>query len=418
MNKELTRNNELIRKTELTRNKLLNSIIFENDIKANVYFADIQFIPIQMSNGIKLIQIIEGEIKVKISFNSYRLVPGDFLLINSYELHSMESITQSNKILVVELDMSLLENRLFAFDIYFYRNFNLEIVDKVKRLMKLACKAKTGADEVGNGSIIEIVREISDICDQYFQIQKYCQLTKTVSPFSNHSLHNGRMKQTYEYIYINAEDSKRLDTLSDMMNIDKCYASRLIKTGTGESFQEMLNVVRVDRAELLLLGTNLTIQNISEHLNFSTTYYFNKAFKHYFGMSPQAYRKTFESKTFPAAPSVYTIIKYGGSNGISGDMPKDSRGGMSSDTTWDMPGDTTGDMPRDTTGDILIGDIIKYAQDLYSSFQKSGEEIIEYENYRIMFDSRENSVMIADLSNNIKLKMLIPLNNIKNQPIR
>lgn len=91
---------------------------------------------------------------------------------------------------------------------------------------------------------------------------------------------------------------------------------------------------------------------------------------------------------------------------------------MSSDTTWDMPGDTTGDMPRDTTGDILIGDIIKYAQDLYSSFQKSGEEIIEYENYRIMFDSRENSVMIADLSNNIKLKMLIPLNNIKNQPIR
>ncbi len=322
----------------------------------------------------------------------------------------MESITQSNKVLVVELDMSLLKNRLFAFDIYFYRNFNLEIVDKVKRLMKLACKAKIGAYEVGNGYIIEIVREISDICDQYFQIQKYCQLTKTVSPFSNHSLHNGRMKQTYEYIYINAEDSKRLDTLSDMMNIDKCYASRLIKTGTGESFQEMLNVVRVDRAELLLLGTNLTIQNISEHLNFSTTYYFNKAFKHYFGMSPQAYRKTFESKTFPAAPSVYTIIKYGGSNGISGDMLKDNIGGMSRDTTAGMS--------RDATGDILIGDIIKYAQDLYSSFQKSGEKIIEYENYRIMFDSRENSVTIADSSNNIKLKMLIPLNNIKNQPIR
>ncbi|GAB1476284.1 hypothetical protein MASR2M70_11180 [Bacillota bacterium] len=361
--------------SELMGNKLMNKFIFENDFYANVSLMDIQFIPIQMNDGIKLIHVIEGEIRVKVSFNSYDLALDDFLLINPFEVHSIEGITKTNKVIVMELDLSLLENRLFAFDISFYRDHNAEIVTRVKKLMTLAYKRSQHSimDEKNTDIDMEkVLEEIAGICDQYFQMEKYRMETKTVSPFSNHLIHNERMKKTYEYFYIDRESPKRLDTLSEMMNIDKCYASRLIKSGMGSSFQEILNITRVERAELLLLGTDLSIQNISEKLNFSSTYHFDKAFRQYFGMNPQTYRKIFKSKTYPIASGKYRLIKY------------------------------------EEDQHLTIDNIIQYLQNLHKHLLKGEEIVIESKNYKVMYDSLEHSIVITDAFDNCIMKLLIP----------
>lgn len=372
--------NSLFVNTELMKNKLLNKFVFEDDLAANIYFVDIQFLPIQMNNGIKLIKIIEGELDIKVSFCTYHLVPGDFFLINAYELHSIKSLTKRNKIIVLELDLSLLKSKLFAFDIFFFRNFNTEIVKRVKRLMHLSYKGKYGLMKSSN-VFEKCVKEIAEICDQYFVIQKYSIAMRNKSPFADHFLHNGRMKETYEYLYINMGDVKRLDVLSEIMNIDKCYASRLIKTGTGESFQEILNTVRVDRAELLLLGTDLSIQHISESLNFPTVYRFNRAFQQYFNMTPQSYRKACKDLTYPIATAKCEKLRYNEENHTS------------------------------------IDDVVAYVKKLHASFCEEPEKIVQTDIHKIMYDSRENIIKINDLAGNYQLKLYVkdePINNINN----
>lgn len=66
---------------------------------------------------------------------------------------------------------------------------------------------------------------------------------------------------------------------------------RLFKQLIGETYINYCNIVRVRRAEELLIDTNLSITEISEMLSFGTINYFNRIFKRYNGNSPFQYRK-------------------------------------------------------------------------------------------------------------------------------
>ena len=58
----------------------------------------------------------------------------------------------------------------------------------------------------------------------------------------------------------------------------------------GNSFQEIKDSIRREQALTLLENSVLSLQEISEHLGFSETAAFNRAFKKWTGMTPGAYR--------------------------------------------------------------------------------------------------------------------------------
>ena len=52
------------------------------------------------------------------------------------------------------------------------------------------------------------------------------------------------------------------------------------------------NVVRIDKAKLLLADRSLTVDAVAERLGFGDPKYFARVFKDLAGMSPSAYRRT------------------------------------------------------------------------------------------------------------------------------
>lgn len=58
----------------------------------------------------------------------------------------------------------------------------------------------------------------------------------------------------------------------------------------GNSFQEIKDSIRREQAMVLLENSSLSLQEISEHLGFSETAAFNRAFKKWTGMTPGVYR--------------------------------------------------------------------------------------------------------------------------------
>ncbi len=74
------------------------------------------------------------------------------------------------------------------------------------------------------------------------------------------------------------------------MNLDACYVSKLFKEAYGTSIKQYLLDRKFDAAKELLRNEELSLEEISEELSFSSTYQFNTAFKAFIGITPTEYR--------------------------------------------------------------------------------------------------------------------------------
>lgn len=67
------------------------------------------------------------------------------------------------------------------------------------------------------------------------------------------------------------------------------YISALLKKEIGKSFSQVLLEKRMEHALVLLQGTNLRVDSISQMLGYSSPSNFHKAFKAYYGKTPREY---------------------------------------------------------------------------------------------------------------------------------
>ena len=69
------------------------------------------------------------------------------------------------------------------------------------------------------------------------------------------------------------------------------YFNRLLKVQTGMTYIEYLQMLRLERAELLLTETNNTIEQIAEEVGYHNKGYFYRIFIERNNCTPAQYRK-------------------------------------------------------------------------------------------------------------------------------
>ena len=93
------------------------------------------------------------------------------------------------------------------------------------------------------------------------------------------------------YIIDNCEHDLTLESAADYIGFSACYFSRIFKKITNYSFIEYLTLQRIKRAQLLLSDFDVPITEISYQAGFKSISTFNRAFRQYKGCSPSEYRK-------------------------------------------------------------------------------------------------------------------------------
>jgi AraC-like DNA-binding protein len=78
---------------------------------------------------------------------------------------------------------------------------------------------------------------------------------------------------------------------ADKLCLTPKYLSEVIKSASGKSVPEWIDDYVILEAKALLKSTNMTIQQISEELNFPSQSFFGKYFKRNTGVSPSEYRR-------------------------------------------------------------------------------------------------------------------------------
>ena len=82
-----------------------------------------------------------------------------------------------------------------------------------------------------------------------------------------------------------------LTSMAKDFNFNPTYFSLRFKTLANDSFSNKLREIKLEKAKWLLITTDLSVQNISEIIEFKEKSYFFRIFKKRYGMTPLKYRK-------------------------------------------------------------------------------------------------------------------------------
>lgn len=99
------------------------------------------------------------------------------------------------------------------------------------------------------------------------------------------------IRKVKDYVYENYGKNISLEEIAKMVYFNQAYLGRLFKKETGESFNDFLLSVRMEKAKELLKDPRYKVYEIGNCIGYKTTQYFYKVFKAYYGVTPTEYRK-------------------------------------------------------------------------------------------------------------------------------
>jgi AraC-like DNA-binding protein len=103
---------------------------------------------------------------------------------------------------------------------------------------------------------------------------------------------SGRKRNITRFIRQNAHQQIKLEDLAKELYLSPSRTRHLVIELFGRSFKHLLISERMLRARTLLTASNLPLQDICYNVGFTNIYYFNGAFKKYFGIPPGQYRRS------------------------------------------------------------------------------------------------------------------------------
>jgi len=99
------------------------------------------------------------------------------------------------------------------------------------------------------------------------------------------------LEKFLDFVQTNYKEHRGLEFYADKLCLTPKYLSKVIRDTSGSSANEWIDNYVILDARALLKSTNMTIQQISDELNFPSQSFFGKYFKRHVGVSPKEYRK-------------------------------------------------------------------------------------------------------------------------------
>lgn len=95
-----------------------------------------------------------------------------------------------------------------------------------------------------------------------------------------------------KYVQLYYKQERELGFYADKLCLTPKYLSSVIKNTTKKSANEWIDSYVVLEAQALLKSSKMTIQQISDELNFPSQSFFGKYFKRHVGISPKEYKQS------------------------------------------------------------------------------------------------------------------------------
>lgn len=234
----------------------------------------------------ELYYLLNGDTKYFIGDEFFHLQTGNFIFVPKGTLHRTDSET-----------CHFNERLVFSFGDEIFNDSMKPILEELSRikLIRIPKKHLPLAHEL----IEKISNEYqSQNAFKEQMIQSYlrtllvrlCRYNTTDSP--NLDKATQLFYHISEHISDNLSSEITLSSLSKSFSISESHLSRKFKSIFGIGISEYVRYMRMQKAIKLLIGTDLSITEISERCGFNDSNYFSTIFKLTTGISPHKYRKS------------------------------------------------------------------------------------------------------------------------------
>ena len=244
----------------------------------------------------ELYYLWSGERIYFIKDRTYHVLQGDIVLININEMHKTLQAGPSS------------HERIL---IYFKKDFIDNIISKELNLSLLDCfsKAKVIRPEKQDlnyieGLLFKMIEEskkASPDSELFLRVllveilitANRLIINKRDENYEHPGSMHKKVSEIVRYINNNYEQKLSLKVVAKKFSISPYYLSRIFNKGTGFSFVEYLNSIRIKEAQKLLKNTQLNITEIAAKVGYESLTHFGRVFKTITGLSPMQYRKSF-----------------------------------------------------------------------------------------------------------------------------
>lgn len=101
---------------------------------------------------------------------------------------------------------------------------------------------------------------------------------------------NAHVNRIAEYIEENFASPLRVESLAELMGLDRMYMRNLFVKHTGMSTMEYIMNTRMTHAKRMLEDDSMTVGTVANAVGYTDVLCFSKAFKNFTGVSPSEYR--------------------------------------------------------------------------------------------------------------------------------
>ncbi len=157
------------------------------------------------------------------------------------------------------------------------------LAEMVKNLAEIA-KDREGFDATAAESVADAIAA----GEASAEVQEDAPLSSAVAPVEN--AQNFIVHNAQAYIKEHYAEKLTLSDVADQVYVSQWHLSKLISRYTKQSFFDLLNGARIDKAKELLADPSLRIWEISEMVGFAEVTHFSRIFKKIVGMSANEYR--------------------------------------------------------------------------------------------------------------------------------
>jgi AraC-like DNA-binding protein/mannose-6-phosphate isomerase-like protein (cupin superfamily) len=254
--------------------------------------------PEHRHNYIEMMYVCKGHITHCIDHKEILMEKGDLILLNQQVSHSVKKAGYDDlgvnfialpEFFDIPLQM-LHENHVLADFLVStlrqkdqqpqYLIFHLEEDDAIENLMENMISSMLKEEEQ------------EDVINQYSMGLVFLQLLKHMDRLTGNSSKSYEeivVESTLKYIHTQYKEGS-LSRIAEDFHQSLSSMSKLIRQNTGYTFQELLQRRRFQKAVMLLMETDLAVEEIAAAVGYENLSYFYRQFKERYGMTPRKYR--------------------------------------------------------------------------------------------------------------------------------
>ena len=262
----------------------------------------IQFRKEHIHNEFEIFIVLKGSGIAKIKNKSYSLKEGDIFLINSGEVHSymrdplytldVEDTDDVPLFLFVQISNHCLREYFPQIRTTIFNSCNLrdylsdEEANSMINLLVQSAKIYFMEEPLYQLNVLSNIAKVLVSCYKEVPHEIISEAQKT-----NLKRKNLRVERIISYIDANFETQIRLQDLAEQENLSPTHFSHLFTSLFGVTFQNYVNIKRMEQCIRLMPNKEKTLLEISYESGFSDPKYMNRMFIKHFGYTPKEYRK-------------------------------------------------------------------------------------------------------------------------------